>query len=143
MDNRRRFIALSGFALASSGSNAMILDLHARETSFARTMESRDEAGFASFLDPQAIFINGGKPLRGKEQVMAVWAKYFREPSAPFSWKPEIAEVMPDGMLGLTEGPVFSPDGTLIARFYSVWRRRLGGEWMLAFDNGYSVPVCR
>lgn len=118
-------------------------DLFEREMAFARTMANRDEEGFKSFLDPHTIFINGGKPLRGKAEVMAVWSKYFREGSPPFSWRPEIAEVVSDSTLGYTEGPVFAPDGSLIARFYSVWRRQLGGDWMLTFDNGYSLPACR
>lgn len=110
------------------------------EVSFADTMTRRDFKGFVSFLADDAIFLAGGRPLRGKEAVAAHWKQFYEGEHAPFSWKPDMVEVLPSGDLAQSNGPVFAPDGTLIARFYSTWRRRSDGRWEIVFDNGYSVP---
>jgi ketosteroid isomerase-like protein len=109
------------------------------EVSFADTMARRDFEGFTSFLADDAIFLAGGKPLRGKNAVAAHWKHFYEGAQAPFSWKPDVVEVLPSGDLAQSNGPVFAPDGTLIARFYSTWRKRSDGRWEIVFDNGYSV----
>ena len=35
-----------------------------------------------------AVFINGGKPLRGKAAIVEHWRRFYSGPRAPFSWKP-------------------------------------------------------
>jgi ketosteroid isomerase-like protein len=52
-----------------------------------------------------------------------------------------MVEVSGSGTLAQTIGPVFNPDGRLVARFYSTWRREEDGAWRIVFDNGYDV--CR
>src|SRR5687768_3008984 len=37
------------------------------ELAFARTMANRDLAAFGTFLAPDAVFLNGDRPLRGRE----------------------------------------------------------------------------
>jgi ketosteroid isomerase-like protein len=109
------------------------------ELAFADTMARRDLAAFASFIDEEAVFLNGGKPLRGKEQVVAHWKQFYEGPRAPFSWKPDQVEVVASGDLAQSIGPVFDPEGKLVARFYSTWRRVSPGVWRIVFDNGYGV----
>ena len=112
------------------------------ELAFAKTMADRDPAAFASFVADEAVFLNGGKPLRGKAAIMAHWKRFFDGPSAPFSWKPDLVEVLDSGTLAESIGSVSAPDGTVVARFYSTWRREAGGTWRVVVDNGYDVCNC-
>lgn len=108
------------------------------ETAFARSMSDRDFEAFASFIAEDAVFVNDGDPLRGKENILAHWRKYFEEPDAPFSWRPETSEIG-GGDLGYTEGPVMDPAGAIFARFHSTWKLQPDGGWLLIFDNGQRI----
>jgi ketosteroid isomerase-like protein len=116
--------------------------LRAAETAFAATMAARDLAAFATFIADDAVFINGGKPLRGKAAIVEHWRRFYSGPRAPFSWKPEIVEVLGSGRLGYSEGPVADPDGVVVARYASTWRLDAAGEWKVVFDNGSEVCRC-
>jgi hypothetical protein len=37
---------------------------------------------------------------------------------------------------------VYSPEGTLIARFNSIWRLEPDGKWRIVFDSGEDVCNC-
>lgn len=108
------------------------------ETAFAATMQDRDFAAFATHIADDAVFINGGQPLRGKEAILDHWKAFFSDASAPFSWSPQIAEIGGNG-LGYTEGPVLDPAGKVIARFATTWQIQADGEWRVVFDNGHDV----
>lgn len=116
--------------------------LRAAETAFAATMAARDLAAFASHIADDAVFVNGGRPLRGREAIVEHWKRFFAAPAAPFAWRPELAEVTGNADLGYTEGPVALPDGRVVARFFTTWRRSPDGRWRVAFDNGYDTPPC-
>lgn len=116
--------------------------LAAAETAFAQSMADRDFERFASFIDDEAVFLNGGQPLRGKVAILAHWKRFFDAPEAPFAWRPELAEVSATHGLGSTEGPVSTANGQVIARFYSTWKRQPEGRWTVIFDNGYDVCDC-
>ena len=135
--------ALAGSACAPLAPAASLSDLlaqvRASEEGFAATMARRDQTAFASFLSEDAVFINGGKPLRGRVAITEFWQKFFVPPEAPFSWRPELVEVASSGTLGYTEGPVLSPAGAVFAKFFTTWQRTPGGRWFVVFDNGYSV----
>lgn len=118
---------------------ALASDLRAAETSFAATMARRDLAAFEASIDPDAVFVNGGDPLRGRPAIVAFWRRFFEGPAAPFSWAPDLVELSGDGHLGYTTGPVRRPDGTVFLRFASTWRRTEGGRWLIVFDNGHEV----
>ena len=148
--NVRRSLLLATAALPAAGCatrpatqprEAAIAEVRAVEVAFAATMARRDAAAFAGYVADDAVFINGGSPLRGKPAVIEFWSRFFAGPTAPFAWAPEIVEVAGDGALGYTEGPVASPKGEVFARFCSTWRRDADGRWRVVFDNGY--PVCR
>jgi ketosteroid isomerase-like protein len=117
--------------------------LSASELAFSRAMQDRDFEAFSSFIADDAVFINGGKPLRGKAEILDHWRAFFASPSAPFSWRPEISEIVRSERLGYTEGPVTAPDGAVIATFYSVWKMQADGRWAVVFDNGYEICDCR
>jgi ketosteroid isomerase-like protein len=115
-------------------------DIAAVETAFAQTMADRDFAAFGRFIDDEAVFLNGGRVLRGRAAILDFWKKQYAAPDAPFSWAPDLVAVLPSGDLATTEGPVKDPAGTVFARFYSTWRRNPAGEWKIVFDNGH--PAC-
>lgn len=138
--------ASAGFAgCAAGGVPAGDRDLWVRqvteaETAFARSMAERDLAAFTAFVADDAVFLNGGKPLRGKAAVVAHWRRFFEGPQAPFSWRPDLVEVLETGRLAQSIGPVSAPDGRIVARFYSTWRRESDDRWRVVLDNGY--PLC-
>lgn len=122
---------------------ARVAEVRAAETAFARSMAERDFAAFAAHIADDAVFIGGGRPLRGKAAVLAQWKTYFDGPVAPFSWRPEIVEVAAGGELGYSEGPVTNADGKVTVRFASTWRRDpASGRWLVVFDNGHAVCNC-
>lgn len=149
MPSRRSTLLLASTLLPVAGCSALrpsapaadlAQQVREAETAFAATMAARDLQAFGRHIAEDAVFINGGQPLRGKPAILAYWARFFSGPAAPFSWKPEIVELAAGGTLGYTEGPVTSAAGRSAARFYSTWQRQPDGGWRVVFDNGY--PVC-
>jgi ketosteroid isomerase-like protein len=112
------------------------------ERAFAASMAARDIKAFAARLADEAIFVGGatGPVLRGKAAIVDGWRKFFEGPAAPFSWEPDLVEVLESGTLALSSGPVRDPAGTVIGRFNSVWRLENDGAWRVVFDKG--SPVC-
>ena len=112
------------------------------ERAFAASMAARDIKAFAGRLADEAVFVGGatGPVLRGKAAVVDGWRKFFEGPAAPFSWEPDLVEVLESGTLALSSGPVRDPAGTVIGRFNSVWRLENDREWRVVFDKG--CPVC-
>jgi len=106
------------------------------ESSFAHTMAARDHAAFASFIAADAIFFGRQGALRGKAAVAEAWAPFFAGPDAPFSWRPDVVEVLDSGTLALTSGPVRDRTGKQTGTFNSIWRREPDGRWQVVFDKG-------
>jgi uncharacterized protein (TIGR02246 family) len=112
------------------------------EFAFARTMADRDLKAFADFVASDAVFLNGGNPLRGRDAVVEHWKRFFATPAAPFSWKPDRVEVLASGTLAQSQGPVMDPAGKVFARFHSVWRLDAPGVWHIVFDDGVEACNC-
>ncbi len=110
------------------------------ERAFAQSMAKRDAQAFRVMLSKETVFI-GRKVLRGPDEVMAFWQRFFEGPQAPFSWEPQTVEVLPSGTLAYSSGPVRDPAGTVIATYNSIWRLE-EGEWKIVFDYGCDVCVC-
>jgi ketosteroid isomerase-like protein len=110
----------------------------AAESSFAASMARRDLQAFASHVSPEAIFFGDTTVMRGKPAVIDGWRRFFESPAAPFSWKPDVIEVLPSGNLAISNGPVFDPSGKKVASFSSIWRREPDGSWRIIFDKGCS-----
>jgi ketosteroid isomerase-like protein len=142
--NRRALLASAPIALLGACAGApprmdnaaLQRQLTDTELAFAKTMADRDHAAFASFIAEEAVFLSGGKPLRGKAAVVDNWKRFYTAPQAPFSWKPDHVQVLDSGGLGYSTGPVFDPQGKQFARFYSTWRREVDGAWRIVFDDG-------
>jgi ketosteroid isomerase-like protein len=131
--------AVSPSQLNAAGAQQQVL---ATERAFAKTMADRDLRAFASFIADEAVFFSGPKPLRGRQQITDWWTRYYATPTAPFSWEPEDVEVLESGALALSSGPVRDPQGKIVARFTSIWRREAPGTWRIIFDKGSEVCSC-
>jgi ketosteroid isomerase-like protein len=112
------------------------------ERAFARSMADRDFSAFTGFLSPEATFFSATRVLHGKQEVADAWKRFFDNPAAPFSWKPETVEVLESGNLALSSGPVFDPAGKQFATFTSIWRMEAPGTWRIVFDKGNDVCDC-
>jgi ketosteroid isomerase-like protein len=128
-------------ASAAPDLQALARQVEATERAFARSMAERRHADFTAHLSEQAVFFGGGNQvLAGKAAVAAGWRAFFDGPAAPFSWEPDRVEVLADGTLALSTGPVRDPQGQLIARFNSIWRQEAPGVWRIVFDKGQPPP---
>lgn len=117
-----------------------VAEVTATEKAFAAAFAARDVKAFRSFLAPDTIWM-GTEPLHGPDAVMAAWHGLLTAPQPPFSWSPDLVLVLPSGDLARTSGPVLNPDGKLVTRFQSSWRRKAAGGWEIVFDFG--TDVCR
>lgn len=106
------------------------------EEAFAQTMADRDLEAFAAFLSEEAVFFGGPGTLRGREAVVEGWRPLFEGDDPPFSWEPEVVEVLPSGTLAHSSGPVKDPQGNVMATYNSVWRLEADGKWRVVFDKG-------
>lgn len=128
-------------ALAQPELAALRRQVEDTERAFARSMAERDHAAFARHLSEQAVFYAPNRVLRGKAEVAAAWKPFFDGPQAPFSWEPDQVEVLGDGTLAHSSGPVHDPSGKLVGRFNSVWRQEAPGVWRIVFDKGEAAPA--
>ncbi|MGM9515248.1 YybH family protein [Roseateles sp. DB2] len=128
-------------ALAAPPASADV-ELWRRECAFAATMAQRDLQAFAGFVADPAVFHSGPTPLKGRDAVRTYWQRFYAEPAAPFSWYPDLAEMLEPERLAHTSGPVFGNDGALIGRFHTLWRKEPDGQWRVLLDHG-SPPDAR
>jgi len=119
---------------------ALARQVFTAESAFAQTLAARDTQAFATYVAVDAVFFGRGGTLRGRPAVVAGWHRFFEGPAAPFSWSPEVVEVLKSGTLALSTGPVRDPTGRQIATFNSIWRRDPDGRWRVVFDKG--CPAC-
>ena len=133
------FLLIAGPATAQTNAD-LARQVFVAESSFAHTMAARDHEAFASFIAPDAIFFSRQGPLRGRAAVLEAWAPFFAGPDAPFSWRPELVEVLDSGTLALTSGPVRDPTDRRTGTFNSIWRREPNDQWRVVFDKGCPAP---
>jgi len=136
-------VACASLSARAADGTGSAHSLAAAERGFSNAMVERNFEAFSSHIAADAVFINGGKPLRGKKAILEHWKRFFEAKEAPFQWEPEIAEVSEPEALGYTEGPVSLMSGTPIARFNSTWRRDKHGKWEVIFDNGHDLCSCK
>ena len=149
--DRRTLVAASMSALAAACATSapirsreeLVRQVTEAEIAFAKTMTDRDHNAFMRFIAEDAVFLNGGKPLRGKAAIGEYWKRFYAGPAAPFSWKPDLVEVLESGGLAQSIGPVSAPNGKITARFYSTWRLEPHAAWRVVLDDGYDVANCQ
>ena len=95
-------IAASALSAEVTAQTDVTRQVEAREIAFAKTMADRDLDAFLTFIAPEAIFFNGDEPLRGRETIARAWAPFFEGAAAPFSWQPDLVQVLDTGELALT-----------------------------------------
>ena len=83
-------------------------------------------------------------PAHAQSRDTRPWdAKALNEkPEAPFSWEPEMVNVLDSGTLALSTGLVKDPSGKHFANFQSIWRLEAPGVWKIVFDRGERVCDC-
>lgn len=106
------------------------------ERAFAKTMADRNFEAFLSFLHPDTIFFSGESEIRGRDAVGKAWRPLFDGEMPPFSWSPKTVSVQSNGLLALSSGPIYNPDGTQVAVFNSIWQKQSDGRWLIIFDKG-------
>jgi ketosteroid isomerase-like protein len=110
--------------------------VEAREISFAASFADRDLESFRDHVSAEAVFFAQHTPLRGKEAISKAWAPLIEAETAPFSWHPDVIEVLESGDLAISSGPVLDPEGKEVGRFNSIWRKEADGQWRVVFDKG-------
>jgi uncharacterized protein (TIGR02246 family) len=138
-------VGLLQLAFLTSPVRAETLDearesLRAAETAFAQAFADRDLERFLSFVAADGVFLGPGGVSRGPQEVRAAWGPMFEPAEPPFSWRPERVEVLSDGSLGLSTGPILDPHGKHVGNYISTWRRRADRSWEVVFDGG--PPPC-
>jgi ketosteroid isomerase-like protein len=129
---------LTSIAMAQTPPDLAALQqqVYAAERAFARSMAERRHEDFVRHLSDHALFFDGPKALHGKAAVAAAWRPFYDGARAPFSWEPDLVEVLADGTLALSTGLVRDPAGKPVARFQSIWRQEAPGVWRVVFDRG-------
>jgi ketosteroid isomerase-like protein len=116
--NRRALLGTALAAIASgvarfgadgnqSSSSSLATTVGNTERAFADSMARRDFNAFASHLSLEAIFFagsDGHTASKGRDAILAAWKRFFEGPTAPFSWTPDLVEVLASGTLALTSG---------------------------------------
>lgn len=101
MPSRRSALVFASWLIPAAGCSSMKSDLRSTdlleqvrqsELAFAATMSARDLRAFAGFIAEDAVFINGGQPLRGKAAIVQYWERFFSGAAAPALWKPDVRE---------------------------------------------------
>ncbi|HEY6050054.1 MAG TPA: nuclear transport factor 2 family protein, partial [Thermoanaerobaculia bacterium] len=110
------FLAAAGLARAADPASAAAAVKDA-ETAFAKAFADRDQAKFFAFVADDANFLSPNRTLAGKPQVVETWSRFFKDASAPFSWRPERVVANGAGDIGLSTGPVLDPAGKHIGNF--------------------------
>lgn len=140
------FTALMSLLAASAGAAETLEQLAQQvreaETAFAATMAKRDLQAFGSYVADDAIFFDGDQATRGRQAVVAAWTPLYAKPQAPFSWQSRTVEVLADGTLAHSSGPILDPQGRQVGTFNSIWRRERDGHWRVIFDKGCSACRC-
>jgi len=141
----RRWSVVAAFIVVAFAAQSVMAgapeDVRDAEIAFAKAFADRDEAKFFSFVLNDSTFF-GARTLRGKQEVVERWSRFFKAPQAPFSWTPERVAVNAAGSIGLSSGPVVDPKGQLIGTYSSVWVKQPDGAWKILFDGPGSAAAC-
>jgi ketosteroid isomerase-like protein len=117
---------------------AAAADVKAAEIAFAKTMADRRLDQFTDFVAADAVF-NGTTPHIGRAAVVEAWKPFFAKPAAPFSWAPDAVAPTADGRHAISTGLARDPDGNVISRFTSLWRKEADGHWRVVADQGVDL----
>jgi ketosteroid isomerase-like protein len=115
----------------------------AREAGFAQSVADHDAAAFASYLDPDAVFVSGGNATRGADAIASEWAGLIAGKGVLLRWYPDAVDVGANGAVALSRGPYWMENPAAPpekryrrGRFISTWLRGDDGQWHVVFDGG-------
>ena len=121
--------------------DAIAGQVKAAETAFAQTMADRKFDRFPDFVAEDAVF-RGANLRIGRAAIVDAWRSLYAKPEAPFSWSPDAVTVAADGRTAISTGPVRTPDGKMVSRFTSIWRKDGDGHWRVIVDQGVDACEC-
>jgi ketosteroid isomerase-like protein len=128
--------------LPSAADLALIVtDVRAAEIAFAKTMADRRLDLFTDFVAEDAVFVGSATNI-GRANVVREWSAFFKGAQAPFSWAPDAVAVAADGRTAVSTGLARTPDGKVISRFTSIWRKDADGHWRVIADQGVDACEC-
>lgn len=123
----------------------------AREAGFARSVEEHDLEAFSDYVHPDAIFLGGAKPLRGRSAVVEGWREIVEDTGASsLRWRPaQITMSAADADIAVSTGPYWlidkRPDAEvkyLQGTFVSTWKKDKAGVWRVLYDAGDNpIPI--
>ncbi len=120
---------------------AIVADVTAAETAFAKTMADRRLDLFTDFVAEDAVFVGAAMNI-GRAKVVEKWSGFFKSPQAPFSWAPDAVAVAADGRTAVSTGLARDPAGKVVSRFTSIWRKDPDGHWRVIADQGVDACEC-
>ena len=143
MGRMKQIIIVGVLCLANSLAFAdLVNDVRCREISFSQSAEQQDLGAFRSHIDADARFV-AATVRRGVDSIAEGWAVFFAPDGPSIKWRPQVVEVLENGMLALSRGPyrviANDADGNAIqswGTFNSIWRLNDDGEWRVVFDAG-------
>lgn len=111
---------------------------------FCQAVADRNVDRFVAFIDENATFNSGGDVVeRGRTAVQQAWAPYFKPGGPTLMWKPDKAEVLPQGEVGYTVGhwerrvtDATGQTSVTHGNYLTVWRKQADGSWKVVFDAG-------
>lgn len=116
------------------------------EARFARDVEQRGGAGFASWFADDGVALGNGKaPIIGKVAIAksANWSPADYQ----LTWTPTDAMMGPSGDMGYTwghyEGRAKDANGNPVltsGRYITMWRKEPDGSWKVVLDAGANEP---
>lgn len=102
---------------------------------------------FIDYADDGVILLRqNAYPVKGKKALVELY-KGRDTVRTPLTWKPEKAEVSPDGQLGYTFGnwkyTVIDKSGKESAsygNYVTIWKKQVDGTWKYVLDGGSDTP---
>jgi ketosteroid isomerase-like protein len=134
------------FSLLLAAATTVLADpvdeVRCREIGFSQAAEQQDLDAFRAFIDADARFVSSSV-RRGPEAITEAWTVFFQDGGPTIKWRPQVVEVLDNGVLALSRGPfrVITPGengepteqwGT----FNSIWRLNDDRVWRVVFDAG-------
>ena len=133
-------------AAAAPATSADVAEAQARaaDQAFSDASVAHDAVAFASFLEPDAVFVSRGGVAAGAATVCADWAPLLAAGGPTLAWRPDAARAAGGGDLVLTRGAfTLQPAGdgpVRTGRYLTVWRRGADGRLRVALD-GSDLPL--
>jgi len=119
-----------------------IEEVRQAEIGFAKAFADRDKVKFFSYVADDAVFMGANNTLRGKQQVIERWSRFFDNvPVAPFSWGPERVEIAAGGKIGFSMGPIYDAQLNHAGFYSSVWQKQGDGTWKVVIDGPGNPPA--